>query len=70
VLQRTFKNPRFILGDLTVLDAGAFVWRVEGSSPIEGQKGEGAESTFTVHIAETQASQGEESGVLFGSEGE
>jgi hypothetical protein len=68
VLRRILNEPRFTLRDLAVLDAGTFVWRVEGVSSPEGQKNGGAESSFTVSIAEIEASEGQESGVMFGTE--
>jgi hypothetical protein len=68
ILRRSQNETRFTLTDLAVLDAGSFIWRVEPVSRLAGQKSEAGESSFTVIIAETQASQGQEAGVLFGTE--
>jgi hypothetical protein len=68
VMRRTQNETRFILEDLAVLDTGTFIWRVEPLSRLEGQKSEAGESVFTVSIAETQASQGQEAGIMFGTE--
>jgi hypothetical protein len=66
ILRRSQSAARFTLTDLAILDAGTIVWRVEASAA--GQKSEAAESSFIVNIAETQASRGQESGVMFGVE--
>jgi hypothetical protein len=68
ILRRNQSETGFTLTDLTVLDAGTFIWRVEPVSRAAEQKGEAGESRFTVSIAKTQASQGQESGVMFGNE--
>jgi hypothetical protein len=56
----------FTIRDLSVLDAGTFVWRVEPRSRIAEQESEGGEGSFIISIEETRAAQGRESGVLFG----
>jgi hypothetical protein len=68
ILRRTQNETRFTLTDLAVLDAGAFIWRVEPRPAAAGQRAEAGESGFTVSIAETQASRSRESGVMFGTE--
>jgi hypothetical protein len=68
ILRRIQNETRFTLTDLTILDAGAFIWRVEPRSGLAEQGSEAAESGFTVNIEETQASRGLESGVMFGTE--
>jgi hypothetical protein len=68
ILRRAQNETRFTLTDLAVLDAGTFIWRVESRSGRAEQGGGAAESGFTVNIGETQASQGMESGVMFGTE--
>jgi hypothetical protein len=67
ILRRTQNEPAFTLTDLAILDRGTFIWRVEPRSRIAEQKAEAGESAFTVSIAETQASQGQESSVMFGN---
>jgi hypothetical protein len=68
VLRLTQNDTAFTLTDLTVLDRGTFIWRVEPVSRTPGQGGEASESRFTVSIEETTASRGQESGVMFGNE--
>jgi hypothetical protein len=68
VLRKTQNTTRFVLTDLSLLDEGAFVWRVTGVSAAAGQGGESAESGFTVDIEQATASQGRESGVMFGNQ--
>jgi hypothetical protein len=68
ILRRAPSENRFVLTDLAVLDTGSFIWRVEPRSRAAEQRGEAAESGFTVSIEETQASRGMESGVMFGTE--
>jgi hypothetical protein len=58
----------YTLTNLALLDQGGFVWQVEAINPDEGRAGEIAESGFTVIIEEVEASQGNESGVIFGRE--
>jgi hypothetical protein len=68
VLRRSQSETGFTLTDLAVLDAGTFIWRVEPVSRIAEQESEAGESVFTVSIQETRASQGQESGLMFGNE--
>jgi hypothetical protein len=68
LLRRTQSETGFTITDLTVLDAGTFIWRVEPVSRTAGQAAEAGESGFSVSIAEIQASRGQESGVMFGNE--
>jgi hypothetical protein len=68
LLRKTQNTTRFVLTDLSVLDEGAFVWRVTGVSAAAGQGSGVAESVFTVDIEQTGASQGRESGVMFGNQ--
>jgi hypothetical protein len=68
ILRRVQSENRFTLTDLAVLDTGSFIWRVEPRSGRAEQESGAAESGFSVSIAETQASQGLESGVMFGTE--
>jgi len=62
------RETTFTLTDLSLLDAGRFMWRVEALNQSTGQDGAAAESQFTVDIGEVEASQGRESGVLFGNQ--
>jgi hypothetical protein len=68
VLRRSQSETRFTLTDLAILDAGTFIWRVEPVSRTAEQKSEAGESGFAVSIQETQASRGQESGLMFGNE--
>jgi hypothetical protein len=66
ILRRTaLRSPSFTLTDLTVLDVGEFVWQVEAESG-GGQRSEAAASRFRVNLGEIEASEGQESGVMFG----
>jgi hypothetical protein len=66
ILRSQRRETSFTLTDLSLLDAGRFLWRVEAVN--QGQPGEAAESRFAVDIGEVEASQGRESGVLFGNQ--
>jgi hypothetical protein len=67
ILRKTQNETSLTLTDLALLDAGTFIWRVESVSPKPGQRAEAGENSFTVSIAEIRASQGQESGVMFGN---
>jgi len=58
----------FSFTNLSLLDAGEFLWRVEPGNQSAGQQSDAAESRFTVDIGKVEASQGRESGVLFGNQ--
>jgi hypothetical protein len=68
VLRRTLRSTSFTLTDLGVLDAGAFLWQVQAENARTGRKSAAAESRFTVDIGEVQATQGQDTGVLFGNQ--
>jgi hypothetical protein len=67
VFRHTQSETLFTLRDLSILDVGTFIWRVEPRSRIPEQESRGGENVFTVSIEETQSSWGQESGVLFGN---
>jgi hypothetical protein len=68
ILRLARNDTAFTLTDLAVLDRGTFIWRVEPVSRTPGQDGNAGENRFTVSIEETTASQGRESGVMFGTD--
>jgi hypothetical protein len=67
-LRQTVRQASYTLADLALLDAGSFVWRVEAANVDTGGKSAAAESRFTVDISEVGDTQGQETGVLFGTE--
>jgi hypothetical protein len=68
ILRSQRRETSFTLTDLSLLDAGRFIWRVEAVNQSTGQGGDAAESWFMVDIGEVEASQGQESGVWFGNQ--
>jgi hypothetical protein len=67
VLRRTaLGGTSFTLTDLTVLDAGEFVWQAAAESGAAGQGSEAAVNRFRVDLDEIEASEGRESGIMFG----
>jgi hypothetical protein len=65
ILKRTaLRSPSFTLTDLTLLDAGEFTW--QAAAERAGQAGETAENSFLVDLGQVEASEGRESGLLFG----
>jgi hypothetical protein len=65
VLRQTLSRTSYTLTNLALLDAGRFVWQVEAAGA--GRKSAAAESRFTVDITEIEGTQGQETGVLFGT---
>ncbi|MDR1933000.1 MAG: hypothetical protein LBQ57_09305 [Spirochaetales bacterium] len=64
--RRTMPETTFTLSDLTVLDAGRFLWRVTAENSGTGRRSAAAESRFTVEITEVEGTRGEDMGVIFG----
>jgi hypothetical protein len=67
ILRRTaLRAPSFTLTDLTVLDAGEFVWQIEAEGDSAGRRSEAATNRFRVSLGEIEAAESRESGVMFG----
>jgi hypothetical protein len=66
--QTALRTPSYTLTDLTLLDAGEFVWRVEAESGNAEQGTEAATNRFRVSLGEIRAPESRDSGVLFGRE--
>jgi hypothetical protein len=67
ILRRTaLRTPSFTLTDLTVLDAGEFVWQIEAEGDSAGRRSEAATNRFRVSLGEIEAAESRESGVMFG----
>jgi hypothetical protein len=66
--RRTVQGTSFTLSDLSILDAGQFLWRVEAENAGAGGRNAAAESRFTVDISEVQGTEGRETGVMFGNQ--
>jgi hypothetical protein len=65
LLRRTaLRSPSFTLTELAILDAGEFIWQVTANGG--RQTNEAAESRFRVELGTIEASEGRESGILFG----
>ncbi|MDR2054047.1 MAG: hypothetical protein LBP80_11600 [Treponema sp.] len=68
VLRQTLRGTSYTLTDLTLLEAGHFVWRVEAVNENTGKKSAAAESRFVVDIPEVEDTRGQDTGVLFGTD--
>jgi hypothetical protein len=66
--QTALRVPSYTLTNLTLLDAGEFVWQVEAESGNVEQESEAATNWFRVNLGEIRAPESRESGVLFGRE--
>jgi hypothetical protein len=66
--QTALAAPSYTLTDLSLLDAGEFVWQVEAESGNAGQESEIVTNRFRVNLGEIKASESREGGVLFGRE--
>jgi hypothetical protein len=68
VLRRTLRGTSYTLTDLTLLDAGVFLWRVEAAGVNGGRKSAAAESRFVVDIPEVEDTRSQDTGVMFGTD--
>jgi hypothetical protein len=66
--QRALRVPSYTLTNLTLLDAGEFVWQVAAESGNAEQESEAATNWFRVNLGEIRAPESRDSGVLFGRE--
>jgi hypothetical protein len=68
VLRQTLRGTSYTLTDLTLLDAGRFVWRVEAVKAGGGRRSAAAEGRFTVDITEVEGTRVQDPGVMYGNE--
>jgi hypothetical protein len=70
IFRQTLRTPSYTLTDLSILDEGIFFWRVQAvpADPNTARPSENAESRFAVDLEEIQAAEGNQSGVMFGTD--